>query len=205
MATTTPSATETRLAVGKSPLFTKLPGELRNRIWELVVIAESSIPFSTTGATEPDLLFVCHLIRKEAGSIYYGKNSFGVTCDHYDSTTLLLALRKQDLFDAYDEFGKAEPLYVIVSDQPDWTNLMVWVRRVHARLMPAPTIDGPPIRPDQPAVQALLQMAASMRGTPWPEVEATLKWQRLVLVHINEAWGDGTAGDKWAIMGQGGN
>ncbi|OQN99090.1 hypothetical protein B0A48_14951 [Cryoendolithus antarcticus] len=205
METKAPSAAERSLAVAKSPLFTKIPGELRNRVWELVVIAESSIPFSSTGATEPDLLLVCHLIRKEAGGIYYGKNSFHVTCEHYDSTTVLLARRKHDLFDAYDEPGKAEPLYVVVSDQPDRTNLMVWVRRVHARLTPAPTIEGPPIRPDQPAVQALLQMAASMRGTPWPEVEATPKWQRLVLAHIDEAWGDGTARDKWALMGQGGD
>lgn len=83
---TTPTAPRIRivdappLSQQQSPLCT-LPGELRNRIYRLVLVQSSVILdvkiLSTP--TEPALLATCQRIRKEALNIFYSENTF-----HFD-------------------------------------------------------------------------------------------------------------------------
>ena len=51
--------------------FATLPGELRNKIWQKIVIAPGHINVSKkTGTEEPSLLATCRQIRSEASGIY---------------------------------------------------------------------------------------------------------------------------------------
>lgn len=66
-----------------SPLAT-LPGELRNRIWRLVVVKLNAINVSDlTSPQEPALLATCHQARKEASGIYYAENTFLLAHDPF--------------------------------------------------------------------------------------------------------------------------
>ncbi|KAK6438896.1 hypothetical protein LTR95_004892 [Oleoguttula sp. CCFEE 5521] len=189
------------LAVTKSPFFTKLPGELRNHIWRLAVIADHAVPVSNTGVTEPGLLSTCHMIRKEAGCIYYAENDFDLLCDHYDPTAFMLIISKWERFNAVDRLYEGTGLHISVSHIPSWTNLMIWLKRVHARLLPAPIASEttlsdatPPSRSELFVLQGMFQMAEGMCTMPWGQVEDQLKWQRLTLIDLDEGWDDRLVG-----------
>ncbi|KAK6431011.1 hypothetical protein LTR95_012825 [Oleoguttula sp. CCFEE 5521] len=172
MATKACVAGESSLAVVKSPFFTTLLGELRNYIWRLAVIADLPVPVSNTGLTEPGLLATCHIIRKEAGCIYYAENDFDLLCDCYDSTAFMLIISKWEHFNAVGRLYEGTGLNISVSHIPSWTNLMIWLKRVYAWLLPAPI------------------MAEGMCTMPWAQVEVQLNWQRLTLVDLDKGWDD---------------
>lgn len=63
-----------------SPL-SRLPAELRNRIYELALLQDDSITISLNGKRRwrpPAHLSTCNQIRAEASSIYYAGNTFTV-------------------------------------------------------------------------------------------------------------------------------
>lgn len=114
-----PEPSETQLFAPQpdSPFFSKLPGELRNRIYRLVLIWERHIPIrvrelpedhqeteepfdGVTSHTSPrlsthsldiddPLLQVCKQIRHEASEIYYLENTFEVTTSVFEHTRAL--------------------------------------------------------------------------------------------------------------------
>ena len=53
-----------------------LPGELRNRIYRLVLLVEGSIDVDSGCIPEPALLVVCQQLRREGIYIYYTENQF---------------------------------------------------------------------------------------------------------------------------------
>lgn len=73
-------------------LLLRLPSELRNRIYELVCVEHGPIYVGDwarppDGAVEPSLLRVCHQIRSEALSVFYGKNMFEANNSDEDRTS----------------------------------------------------------------------------------------------------------------------
>lgn len=60
-----------------SPLTRKLPAELRNRIYRLVLVQPYGIDVSRIRApNEPALLATCSQVREEALAVYYSENIF---------------------------------------------------------------------------------------------------------------------------------
>ena len=65
------------------PAFFELPGELRNKIYRLVLITDKRAIIVSKGRSfEPALLSTCRQIQKEATNIFYLGNSW--TVDFYD-------------------------------------------------------------------------------------------------------------------------
>lgn len=57
--------------------FLTIPAELRNRIYELVVIEEETIRFQHTAKSlQPPILRVCQQTRTECRQMYYERNTF---------------------------------------------------------------------------------------------------------------------------------
>ncbi|KAI6869251.1 hypothetical protein KC338_g3587 [Hortaea werneckii] len=75
-------ANSTRFDDPQTPLLLSLPGELRNRIWRLLVVREEPIlAFAAAGSLQhrvvvPRLAHTGRSIRHEILSIYYSENSF---------------------------------------------------------------------------------------------------------------------------------
>ena len=72
----------TRHEIQQTCRLLRLPSELRNRIYELILIQEDQIRMPA-GRTEGDkraLLCTCHQIHDEAVGIYYGNNAFIADC-----------------------------------------------------------------------------------------------------------------------------
>ena len=66
------AARRTRSAA--QPNLQGLPAELRNQIFELVLIEDEPIDITATTPTQPGLLHVNRAIRKECISLYYTYN-----------------------------------------------------------------------------------------------------------------------------------
>ena len=68
-----------------------LPAELRNRIWEMVVITPNGVEVERGNrwVAQPALTRVSHAIRFETLRIYYGSNTFSVRC-RVDKPTAVL-------------------------------------------------------------------------------------------------------------------
>ncbi|KAK5016519.1 hypothetical protein LTR39_002042 [Cryomyces antarcticus] len=72
--------------------FLKLPGEIRNKIYHLIVVARAEITvFDTDTLTPPPFTLVCKQIRAESESVFYGCNMF--YCRLFDAETLILWLQ----------------------------------------------------------------------------------------------------------------
>lgn len=89
------------MAKSPEPPLLKLPAELRNRIYEMVLL-DATTTHVTTAKAKPDwhspgLLRTCHQIRSEASSIYYAVNIFRVSslnCSDDEEDDLLVLKRE---------------------------------------------------------------------------------------------------------------
>jgi hypothetical protein len=67
---------------GKRHSLMKLPPEIRNQIWELLVLSEGDVLIEDScggpRGSRPALLKVCHQIDKEASLIFWGRNVFAL-------------------------------------------------------------------------------------------------------------------------------
>ncbi|KAK6431013.1 hypothetical protein LTR95_012827 [Oleoguttula sp. CCFEE 5521] len=177
----------TSSAVAHSPQFSKLSGELRNRVWNFAVCEDGFIDITFTGVPEPGLLTACRLIREEAGGMYYYLNKFSVVCAGYNSAALLIANRK---FEIFKVARPDKQTYSITLDgTPSWTNLVIWLERIHAGRLSCPALDSEDAEIDIVALHGAFRTAAGLRGVSWPKVEALLIWQQAVFVKIDPAWG----------------
>ena len=78
----TPGPSTSGINMEQTSRLLNLPSELRNRIYELVLIQPDAIrlPQGRSEAGKRDLLCTCHQIHNEAVSIYYGNNAFIADC-----------------------------------------------------------------------------------------------------------------------------
>ena len=60
-------------------LLSKLPGEIRNSIYRLVLVSSNTIIIkASTIRRQRSVLQTCHQVREEASKIYYGENTFTI-------------------------------------------------------------------------------------------------------------------------------
>lgn len=108
-----------------SPLILDLPAELRNRVYEYVLVDPDSEPLLVTrrGHTLPGILRTCRQPREEGTKIYFDLNSFQLTF-----TSLSFEPQpKQWIYSAYSA-GRVE---VILEGMPTGDNLIAWLSAYH--------------------------------------------------------------------------
>jgi hypothetical protein len=126
-------ATDT--AEESSPLL-RLPAELRNDIYRLVVVSPNAIRVGVTGFSEPPILSVSKQIRRETSVILYAENNFDVDIYNYDITScqkwnekLRAAHWRHELHTCNGFHGS-----FVHATTPNWANLLAWMKLNHAGL-----------------------------------------------------------------------
>jgi len=189
-----------------SSQFFKLPLEIRNTIYRLVLIESHNIDLAETGVPEPGLLETCRRVRAEAKGIFYLENTFNVSFNEYDPTQILRVIARKH------QVGKLPKSHFATDFKPKWTNLVRWLwlchrREVmrgvpspdHANWLAQPVNTVPSMAPR--VVGAMFTVMESMRKRPWEEVQAALTPLYYVLITADKDWaakGDGI----WASIEQ---
>ncbi|KAK4610044.1 hypothetical protein CLAFUW4_13682 [Fulvia fulva] len=174
----------------------KLPGEIRNRIYRLVLVdavgdADGYIEYDTTGYSVPPLLKTCKAIRSENRAIFYYENQFTCTIEKFDCSPMVkfwAHLRRCDL--------SPDKVHTRCGHdfEPDWRNLMEWLRRYHAkdvhgrsRRIASLQAKGL-IRATDYIIAGLFDTAKDLRGQPWQFVEGVVSNQHEALIVLDARW-----------------
>ncbi|KAK5117160.1 hypothetical protein LTR85_008928 [Meristemomyces frigidus] len=153
-----------------------LPGELQNEIYRLLLVEAHSISVNANNKDQPPLLRTCKEIRKDALPISYEENTMAVEVadlridmpsHHWISTC---CSHKPDA---------SGPRLKVTSDVPRWKNLLLWLKRFHAREVPG--VPHPRLQANESRDTAepnRVEVIASAFGIvgclmhlPWEEVE----------------------------------
>ncbi|KAI7361076.1 hypothetical protein KC354_g8359 [Hortaea werneckii] len=102
----------------------KIPGELRNVIYRLVLLCDERIKINKRHRKMPPLLRTCQQVYAEARSIYFGENSFGVTVRH------LRPIVSRHHWVVGSDTNLMDVNLKLIG-KFDWENLMSWLRRYH--------------------------------------------------------------------------
>ncbi|KAK5136979.1 hypothetical protein LTR08_001486 [Meristemomyces frigidus] len=157
----------------KSCRLLSLPGELRNSIYRYALVNANGVCITSSGPGEPALLRICTALRKESRAIYYSENNFrlhvhsykGAWCAKFDAQYRPF----QPAFPGKARFG------FLMGGEPNWENLLEWVKAAFLSLPVRPDYDVPETRDDH-IVGAAFRMADELRGrVSWKGVEAVLK------------------------------
>lgn len=116
----------------RCPLL-ELPGELINRVYQLVLVKDTPLRVSThTFPQEPPLLLTNKGVHREAMSIYYGENTFDVDLSNYDcAASVKWSSRVASLRQTSNVRMKCRVDMGLVPVTPSWTNLVKWLERYY--------------------------------------------------------------------------
>ncbi|KAK3617716.1 hypothetical protein LTR56_025093 [Elasticomyces elasticus] len=164
-----------------------LPPELRNAIYEYVLVLEQPIIITKTSKwTQLGLLRVCKQIRHEAASLYYNANKFRIDCSDLDFT---LYLGFENHTRQWDEELDNAVLFNLGGGQANWSSLMVLLKAVHegqtAGLVYPDNVGGLCA-----AAVGASRMVLSLRRAPWADVETALEFYKRAVVdsRARRAW-----------------
>lgn len=183
----------------------RLPAELRNEIYRLVLCKNDSIVVSSTGYEREGLLSVCKKVRQEALKIYYYENTFHIEVHKWNSDNWLAfervtkqlgikrSRKKQGSLGEGEQLDKLTVDIWFTSKEPSWKNLLKWMRRVHAGRLPGPT---KPPQGDTPIPRSLTMIgfeimiftARKLTKQPWSSVRLILDCHRAILGHDDSRW-----------------
>ncbi|KAK5738924.1 hypothetical protein LTR17_005650 [Elasticomyces elasticus] len=177
----------------KSCHLFKIPGELRNRIYEYVLVSRYAIPISAEGPGEPSLLRVCKGIRAEARSIYYGTNDFRLVMRNFDGAAFTPFARQFRSYECqhYGRLAKTGAVKFQMLGAPSWANLMRWSKDIYCGQAMEPDLSGPE-DPNEHIVGAVLQIINDLQYKVvggWPAVEKVLQAMHRALKGTNSPWG----------------
>ncbi|KAK3701623.1 hypothetical protein LTR37_015374 [Vermiconidia calcicola] len=169
--------------VQTAPFF-KLPAELRNNIYELVLRNRYAIHVEK-GLSLPPLLATCSEIRDEASSIWYRDNKFIAGVKNCNATTLnafsehACTVGQRDYF----EIG------IALMGPPNWKNLVQWCQAIwkdgNARRMEW----AEDLKEDEDIVCRAHDIAMRYKGKDWEACLGALKRLRSKAVADHRAWG----------------
>ena len=161
-----------RIDSGAPPSLLKIPAELRNEIYRLVLISDEQIEIKDI-YKEPALLSTCRQIRKEATPILYLGNSWVIDLPDWN-------------FAFYDAFYISVHRKVLESWKMKvaWTNngslndkagLLRFIKFLHEN-QHYPGIRYEPSKYSlESAVTGACEIARSMRKQPWEEISSVLE------------------------------
>jgi hypothetical protein len=171
-----------------SPPLLELPGELRNRIYQLCLVSNPIIINSTT-FPEPSLLKTCKQVRKEASTIFYGENQFQAWTRDFDFSPAMVMLGKTPSF---KDIGRMPlQLRILIRGRPNWCNLEVWLRRRHTTepgVLPPPSLN--PEVPSLELIRAIDFQVAALDDMPWESAQALIQPLRRTLMAFDHRWAD---------------
>lgn len=108
----------------------ELPAELRNKIYEYALYAKEKIAV-TTSLTEPSLLETCHMIRKEARSMWYTSNNFTINIVDLDFT-LERSWTRHVKASTPNNDHKLVPITLIFQGRITSKGILDWCKDVHS-------------------------------------------------------------------------
>ncbi|KAK3655902.1 hypothetical protein LTR22_010060 [Elasticomyces elasticus] len=169
----------------KSALLLDLPPELRNAIYEYVLVLEQPITITKTSKwTQPGLLRVCKQIRHETASIYYNTNKFRIDCADMDFT-LYLGFENH-INPWYKNFDNVV-LFDMGYGQAKWSSLLVLLEAVHegqtGGLVYRDNVGGL-----SAAAVGASRMVFDLRRAPWADVETALEFYKKAVVDSGANW-----------------
>jgi hypothetical protein len=162
-----------------------LPGELRNRIYELV-LCEAEIIHVTEDLKPPALPAVCRTIRTESLEIWLRQNEFKfdlIDCDG----SLLVAITKLRMMLIKDpDFSLRVGT---VTTGLNWQNLKRWCRG--ARETEHRCYDYDELATDvDTVIYSALRIAIETKHRPWEECETLLEALRATAGRVDRRWLD---------------
>jgi hypothetical protein len=173
-----------------SPLL-KLPAELRNEIYQLVLVEPYPhvVTITATGIEEPSILHTCKEVRGEAIQVYYGQNQFEHTVLNQDSDPVAKWDNKVTSLKA--AYGIRPKLSCQVADHANRPNLVKWLRRYHQgpflrRSRPSQTLVG--LLTEKAIIGTMFHLVRGLRILPWEQVEALLEEHCVLLESMNAGW-----------------
>ncbi|PPJ54496.1 hypothetical protein CBER1_02475 [Cercospora berteroae] len=182
-----------------SPFFS-IPGELRNRIYRLVLVKEHDVLVSHTGYTRSGLLGVCQQIAAEATAIYYEENTFQSLVTDYDSQVMYDLCRHLNAMKQRGLSVRIQGTFSLNSwsPTPSWKNLMLWLKRYFHREVTCGMVWGPIaarlLLRDEITFYTIGAMFSTAKAltdkVSWDTVEKALETSRQTLIHIDPAWRD---------------
>ncbi|SMR65174.1 unnamed protein product [Zymoseptoria tritici ST99CH_3D1] len=162
-----------------------LPPELRNSIFRIVVeSANTYISVTSQGYYRPPLLQTCKAIRQDALKLFYCTNVFSVQVVDFDYTPI----HKFIAVPRAEKCRKLIDFRIHLVGEPNWANLVEWVKRYHRGTGPfyhIPRREGNLVRP---FLRGFFSMAQVMEGQDWPLVEKTMCAMRPALVALDPGW-----------------
>ncbi|KAK4963697.1 hypothetical protein LTR10_001328 [Elasticomyces elasticus] len=171
----------------------KIPGEIRNQIYEYALLEPKKIKIKPTGPGEPPLLRVSKRIRDEASSIYYTLNTFHVYITDFDGAAVTPFSRQISRYDFHPPLNKGEGgasnVLFLMGGDAKWDNLVRWIKDVHNYQSTfRPDLDKPQTRNDY-IVGAAFKLEEAMRWMGWGMVEKALSAFQHGLKGTCSAWG----------------
>ena len=178
-------------SVAQSPLFVKLPPELRDRIYEYAVYQRLCKVTTAHDIVEPALLFTCKIVRKEAIGIFYAANMLAVATPSFDPATALLVNRKDKLLRSV--YGcRITKAGLDVSLPRRWPNSFSMLRHLHTGTLPRLRIAKIPprmfVNDEACFIASLFNVATGLRGRPWDEVQDVFVGLRAGLIALHGDW-----------------
>lgn len=167
-----------------------LPPEIRNQIYQLVLVSEENIEISAARQIsipeEPGLLRTCCQIRNEARPMYFLQNSFTFSVHNWDATLLLKWAQVSPLHRATRILYTAN----LVSHKESWENLMVWLETCaegRCHWWPAITVSQHP-NARIPRLIASLANQLNADGVRWFQIWYALEQSRKMIALFAPEW-----------------
>ncbi|KAK5681908.1 hypothetical protein LTS10_006442 [Elasticomyces elasticus] len=187
----------------KSCHFLKIPGEIRNQIYEYAVVAPRVV-LKANGPGEPAILRVCNRIRKEASSIYYTANNFELRLVDFNGAAFTPFYHQYRRYVYCHPRGAAHTnIKFNIGGSPNFGNLIAWIKDHYTcQSNLQPVLDDPVSRNDY-IVDAAFRIAESFDAlpnwVPWASVEKALRAYQYGLKGTCSSWATVDDGDDLVL------
>ncbi|KAF2169950.1 hypothetical protein M409DRAFT_19565 [Zasmidium cellare ATCC 36951] len=163
--------------------FFSLSAELRNRIYEEVLIQDDAITIDAF-LKPPTLPQTCRQIRNESAGIFYLRNTIFTRIIDLDASLYGAFYR---LAQKYEDDDSCVEVLLSKSGKRHWGNLMEWAREIHGGRSRG---EGYDVEHDSVSavVAVVTEMVAAYAGMPWEKCEKALLAVRCMAGHVHSDW-----------------
>ena len=173
--------------------LSKLPAELRNRIWEHVLIDDhSAIDIDANSNAPPAVLAASRQIRKETRAIYYTRNHFVITVYDYDAAAVLPFIGRYLKYSRFSTLFPDEELNVEFAflGQPNWKNLYDWIKAEWDRGITGIANEDAILFHDNDLINGVFMIKRDVmaKGCSWEVMAAALPGIRMMLGADDGDW-----------------
>lgn len=175
-----------QLSASDQPCYLlELPAELRNRIYELVLLSPNKINVRKN-FKPPGILAASRQIRSEAWKIFFAQNDFRFIIHSCDGS---LVLKWTDTIGLRNARICLQP-----QGRPSWANLFHWMSQAYERNLALPrkivTPSGAHKEKTAAVITAVQNIVAKAvkKKKPWEEVEFALQNIHFAISALDDRW-----------------